>query len=463
MNISTTSIYEPQADRLGMLHRAIGIALLAVLMVFLSVYVSQVEPKTAMFIAVFCVLIGGKRLLSSTMWPILALVGYGAMLNIFFPGPKPDFGTLLAHPLFLLDCVLLCALVLGGQSVGRQYALMLGILIISVIGAVGDVRGNDMTALLPFELPDDAVVNVIILQQGDVVRIRGFFTEAGVLCAVSIGVATMLALGAIVLINSRACLKVAWIGLIGALTIGGTILCIAVTKSGFVMIGGCCVGFILVLLCSRNPRCRFLAVTIFATLIIGGGLFMLVGPPTLTSYLRGEFMAAANPMDMTPDVAGSHTGTVTRYKCWALAFASIRSYPFGVGAYGLGSVIQNGGGPGPSREMRYFFSRDNFGLKNALANLIAQNGIVGLGLLGYWIQVAFIRPVRHYLADGSTGNTLIAGLYGASALSCLVFLFSCELYPSFAFMLVMKFHADAIAQACTREPRRDVESIELIG
>jgi hypothetical protein len=106
---------------------------------------------------------------------------------------------------------------------------------------------------------------------------------------------------------------------------------------------------------------------------------------------------------------------------------------------------------------------DIFGLQNALANITAQGGLPALGLLFYWVCVAFIVPIREFLNEGSETGVIIAGLYGASALACLAFLFSCELYPSLAFLLVLKFHADAVAQACVREPVRGVESIELIG
>ncbi len=462
MNTSSATLHEPQTDRLGLFHRVVGIGLLAVLMIFLSVYVSQVEPKLGLCVAAFCMLLGGKRLLNPCIWPLMAIIGYGAVLAAFFPGPKPDVGVLFEHPLFLLDCVLLAALVLGGQSVGRQYALLLGILLISLIGAVGDWRGHDMTALLPFEMPDDEFNTILQLQQGDVLRIRGFFTEAGVLGAVSIGLATMVVFGAIVLIRVRACVAHAWVGLISALCMGGAILCITVTKSGFVMIVGGSLGFIAVLLTSRNPRCRFLAIAILAVMILGGAGFLIAGPSVLTTYLRGEILAAVNPYDMSRDATAGHYGTITRYKCWLLAFKSLRQYPLGVGPYGLGGVIQSAGNAGVTREMRYFFSRDNFGLKNALANLIAQEGIVGVGFLLFWIWAAFVEPIRHYLADASVRGTLIAGLYGASALSCLAFLFSCELYPSCAFLLVLKCHADAVAQACTRETERGVESVELI-
>jgi len=456
--------YEPQQERLGLLHRGIAIALMAILLVFLSVFVWQIEPKIGIFMAAFCFFFGGRRLLSPVIWPLIAMILYGTALNIFFPGPKPDLGLLITHPIYVLDCVLLAALALGGQSLRRQYALLLGILAISVVGAVGDWTGHDMTALLPFPLPDDDISSGLLLQQtGDVLRIRGFFTEAGVLAAVSIGSATMLALGAAVLIHLRARLQYAWIGLLGALTFGGVIVWITVTKSGFVMIAAGCVGFVGVLVCSRNSSYRMLAVAVLAALFLGGAAFLSFGPPMLTGYLRGEISAAVDPTGMTPDEVAGHSGTITRYKCWELAFLSVRKYPLGVGVYGLGSVIQDGQ-VSLNREMRYFFNRDNFGLKNGLANLIAQDGLVGVGLLAFWIFVSFLVPIRHLLADGSNDKILIAGIYGASALSSLVFLFSCELYPSFAFVLVLKFHADAIAQACLPETdEAPDEAMELIG
>ena len=173
MDTATATSYQPQTERLGLFHRGIGIALLSVLMVYLSVYVAQIDPKIGVITTVACVWIGGTRLLGSSVWPLMAIIGYGAVMDVMVPGPKPDLGIVIEHPLFVLDCVLFSALVLGGQSVRRQYVLMLGILFISLIGAVGDTLGHDMTALLPFEMPDDAVVNTLILQQGDVVRIRG--------------------------------------------------------------------------------------------------------------------------------------------------------------------------------------------------------------------------------------------------------------------------------------------------
>jgi hypothetical protein len=466
MNISATSAnspaYQPQSGRLGLFHGGISMVMFAVLLVFLSVYVSQIDPKIGLLIASACALIGNKRLLSPHIWPLLALIGYGTVLNFIYPGPKPETGVLFEHALFLVNCIFLASLVLGGQSVARQYMFMMGVLIISVIGAVGDWRGHDMTALLPFQLPDDPYLNTLFTEGGGVLRIRGFFSEASVLACVSIGYATIIVIGSLVLLRLRTSVTIAWASLLGALCAGGIIFVITVTKSGIVMIAASCVGFIGVLLCARSPKYRTFAFASLMVLIIGGALFLAVGPPTLTDYLRGELWAAFNPSDAAHDPDGNHSGTLTRYKCWLLAFQALRMHPLGVGAYGLGSVLQNTGEAGLSREMRHFFSHDVFGLKNALANLFAEEGFVGIGLLLYWMWIAFLRPIRHYLAEDSNGSVLIAGIYGASALASFFFLFSCELYPSFTFLIILKFHADAIAQACERRSEQE-QTVELIA
>jgi hypothetical protein len=101
-----------------------------------------------------------------------------------------------------------------------------------------------------------------------------------------------------------------------------------------------------------------------------------------------------------------------------------------------------------------------WGLKSGLANLIAQTGVVGLGLLGYWLWRGFARPIFLHLRPGSWEGTFIAGLYGAAALMAVTFFFSCELYPCLALMLVFKIYADAIALACVPPPQAEGEDAE---
>jgi hypothetical protein len=438
------------------------VALILLLTFYLSVFVTLADPKLSVLIAIFCLCIGGKRFLVPYIWPLLAIVVYKTALAIYIPGPRPEIGIVLAHPLFDIDCVLLSALVLGGQSVRRQHVLLLGILAVCFIGTVGDFLGHDMTAMLPFKMPDDDYFDKVTQFGGDIARIRGFFPESGVLGAVSLGFATILGLGALSLIKLRACVRYAWVALIGAVGMGGLIFCLTVTKSGMTMIASGVLGFIAVLLAARNPRCRAAAVIICLAVTAAGWAFMVVGPSSLTTYISSEAEGVFYPDVLRADMA-THAGTVTRLKCWQLAFASIHRHPLGVGPYGLGPVLAEVGESGFTSEMRLGFSQDIFGLQSALANLIAQTGIIGLGLLSYWLFIGFLLPIRHFLKDGSTSGAMIAAVYGASAVACLGFLFSCDFYPSVAFLIILKFHADAIAQASSREEPAGAQTPELIG
>jgi hypothetical protein len=463
MNPSSESAYMPQEERLGLFHRGISLVILIVLTVCMSIFVMAAQPKITLLLAAFCVLAGGRRLFTPAVWPLLAIVGYDLAVALIFPGPRPSIGLVFQHPLFTIDCMLLSAVALGGQSVRRQHLLMVGVLAISAVGVIGDFTGHDMISLLPLQMPDDGTFDQVALIQGDITRVRGFFPESGVLGAVSLGFATMLGLGAMVLIRAKVRLRFAWTALLAAIGMGGVIFCLTITKTGVFMVVAGLTGFIAVLLSARDNRCRGVALGALACLIIGGAAFLFAGPASLSGYFRGEIVAVVHPDEMGAAMATGHSGMITRYKCWQLAFVTLHHYPFGVGPYGLGTVVQQTNEVTLNHEMQFFFSRDVFGLKNAFANLIAECGIVGLGLLFYWMWTAFVRPIRELLAEGSARSAVIAAVYGASAVSCLVFLFSCELYPSFAFLLVLKFHADAVAQACVIPPRPDMENYELIG
>jgi hypothetical protein len=138
----------------------------------------------------------------------------------------------------------------------------------------------------------------------------------------------------------------------------------------------------------------------------------------------------------------------TRIECWKAAFYAVYYYPMGVGPWGLGRVLEHSIAVTPTTELRMFFDMDIFGLKCMLANIMAETGLIGLGLLGFWLWVNFALPARTYYRLGTRLGLLISGLYWASAFIAVGLLFSCELYPHFAFMILLKFHADTVAKAC---------------
>jgi hypothetical protein len=430
----------PHADRLQLFETLITFGIMLVLIFCLSVYVISLPVKAMLMLMTACLFINREKTFSYGVWPLLAIPLYGAAVSWAFPCWRPDLWTILERPLFTVLCVLMVSVVLSQGGAWRYRILAFGILFVCLIGAIGDTLGYDMTSLLPFTMPDDAYFEQVTMDKFGAARVRGFFPESGVLGAVSLGIATCTALGAWVLISQRrhpGARIVLWVSvLIGAVMLGLTL-----TKSGLFMAGAGLVGFLILLAMSRNKACQMTAAvgSIFAVVVLAA---LLCAPGDLGAYLRTELGNGMTLQDQTGQGGG---GLATRVECWKLALYSVEYYPGGVGGWGLDTVLNRTTEVVPNAEMRFFFDRDMFGLKSALANLISQTGLVGISLLGFWLWTSFLAPALRHLKSGTQTDTLLAGLYGASAGLSVVFLFSCELYPSYALLLFFKLHADAIA------------------
>jgi hypothetical protein len=281
-----------------------------------------------------------------------------------------------------------------------------------------------MMSLLPFTMPDDAYFEQVTMDKFGAARIRGFFPESGVLGAVSLGIATSSALGAWVLMSRRRDAG-AVMTLLVSLVIGVIMLALTLTKSGLFMVGGGMAGFLYFLAVGRNHACRTIALVgaLLMAMVVAG---LICAPGDLGVYFRTEL---GNALTLQEQTGQAGAGLATRVECWKLALYSAAYYPGGVGGWGVDTVLNRTTAIVPTTEMRYFFDQDMFGLKSALANLIAQTGFVGLSLLGFWLWRGFLSPAFRHLRSGTRTDTLLAGLYGASAGLSLVFLFSCELYP----------------------------------
>jgi hypothetical protein len=335
-------------------------------------------------------------------------------------------------------------------------------MIVCLIGAVGDTLGYDMMSLLPFTMPDETYFEQVTMDKFGAARIRGFFPESGVLGAVSLGVATSVALGSWVLIAQRRN-PGAVVALIASSLIGMIMLGLTLTKSGLFMAGAGLAGFLVLLALGRNRVCRLTALFgSVATILVFGAL--LAAPGDLGAYFRQELGNALTLQDQTGQSGG---GLGTRVECWKLALYSVAYYPCGVGGWGVDNVLNRTTAIVPTPEMNFFFDRDMFGLKSGLANLVAQTGLVGLSLLVFWLWWSFLTPAFRHLQSGARADTLLAGLYGASAGLSVVFLFTCELYPSYALLLFFKLHADAIAHRgqvlCSEMVEEPSEDIPLAG
>jgi hypothetical protein len=431
----------PHTERLQLFETLITFGIMLVLLFCLSVYVISLPVKAMLLLAVVCLFINRNRTFSRSVWPLLAIPLYGAAVSWTFPCWHPDLWTILERPLFTVLCVLMVSVVFSQSGDWRYRVLAFGILSVCLIGTIGDSLGYDMTSLLPFTMPDDAYFEQVTMDKFGAARIRGFFPESGVLGAVSLGVATCVALGAWVTISNRR-RPAAVATMIAASLIGVAMLGLTLTKSGLFMIAAGLTGFLTLLAIGRNHACRTIAVvgSISMAVVLAGLLFV---PGDLGAYFRTEASTVLNLQAQTGQSGGS--GMATRIECWKLALYSVEYYPLGVGGWGVDNVMNRTTAVVPTPEMRFFFDRDMFGLKSALANMVAQTGLVGISLLGLWLWWSFLAPAFRLLKSGTRTATLLAGLYGASAGLSVVFLFSCELYPSYALLLFFKLHADAIA------------------
>jgi hypothetical protein len=442
----------PHAERLQLFETLVTFGILLVLLFCLSVYVISLPVKAMLLLAVACVFINREKTFSRSVWPLLAIPLYGAAVSWTFPCWHPDLWTILERPLFTVLCVLMVSVVFSQAGDWRYRVLAFGILFISLVGAIGDSLGYDMTSLLPFTMPDDAYFEQVTMDKFGASRVRGFFPESGVLGAVSLGVATCIALGAWVTISHRR-RPAAVATMLAASLIGVIMLALTLTKSGLFMIAAGLAGFLTLLAIGRNHACRTIAVigSISLAVILAGLLFI---PGNLGAYFRTEASTALNLQAQTGQSGGS--GMATRIECWKLALYSVEYYPLGVGGWGVDNVMNRTTAVVPTPEMRFFFDRDMFGLKSALANMVAQTGLVGISLLGLWLWWGFLSPAFRLRKSGTRTATLLAGLYAASAGLSVVFLFTCELYPSYALLLFLKLHADAIAKR-VQVPWREIE------
>jgi len=431
----------PHGERLHIFEALSTFGLMLVLIFCLSVYVISLPVKATLMLTVACLFLNREKTFSFGVLALIAIPLYSAFVSWVFPASRPDIWTIMERPLFSILCVLLVSVVVFHTAAWRYHVVAFGILFVCLIGAIGDYLGHDMTSLLPFTMPDDPYFDQVTNYSSGASRIRGFFPESGVLGAVSLGVATCIALGAWVL-TSRRRNPGAWATLLASLSLGGIMLVLTLTKSGLFMIIAGLGGFLIMLALGRNRACRRTSLlgAIAALLVLAG---LLCAPGDLGSYFRAEAGTALNLQSQTGQTGGS--GLATRIECWKLAAYSVRYYPLGVGGWGVDRVLNRTNAVVPTPEMRLFFDQDMYGLKSALANLVAQTGLVGMSLLGFWLWRSFLAPASYYLKSGTYSDTFLAGLYGASAALSVAFLFTCELYPSYALLLFFKLHADAIA------------------
>jgi hypothetical protein len=419
----------------------------AVLLGMLALYIPGLPPK---LLIVACLGIGlfiRRDLFDRGVWPLVAICLYSVAMSAAFSGYVPGMLDIFQNPGFQLLGVLLLWGCLRGCGVTGLLALLYACLAISFVGAVGDLLGHDMTQLLPISAPDDEFFDAITSTSSGEARVRGFFPEASILGAISVSFSFVAMASSLILARMKssgwACLAVAISGLSMLAFLGVTL-----AKTGIVMFVLGMLGFAVVNLWfgSWGARTRMLAMLAVVTAF---SLAVVMSDTSLGGYLREE--AEGVPIPKIGTSSGKvGAGAQTRVTSWKLAWVNLKAHPFGVGHWGLSATVSAATGITPDAEMLFWFQRDNFSLKCALANVIAETGLVGMGLLAFWMFANFVAPAFAWRKRFGSEHLGVAGLYAACMFISLGLFVTCELYPYLAFALLLKMVADAVA-ASVRE------------
>jgi len=131
---------------------------------------------------------------------------------------------------------------------------------------------------------------------------------------------------------------------------------------------------------------------------------------------------------------------------WRIALVAVSQHPLGVGLFGGGEVYGDNSHISLTGELKYLFSLDIYGLKNTLANVLAQTGVPGSLLLLGSLWQCFVRPLRLAARRGEPLGSGPAGVYLAGLFMAFLFLATCENYYWMAFFVVLKCYADAVAR-----------------
>lgn len=114
-----------------------------------------------------------------------------------------------------------------------------------------------------------------------------------------------------------------------------------------------------------------------------------------------------------------------------------------MGLFGIGQVYEDNNHISLTGELTYLFGLEIYGLKNSVANVMAQTGIPGMVLLFAALWQSFIRPLRMASRRGEPPGAGVAGVYVAGFVMSWLFLLTCETYYWMAFPMVLKCYADA--------------------
>lgn len=417
-------------------------AALVILGLLLAMPVITLHGSLHLVLLIACAVVLGRELLEPGIWQLCALGGYALLIGAFYVDGFGEWLEINSQQMRQVSMLLLAFVALRGASLSEIHALFAFILVTAVVGALGEMAGLNMHALLPSKVMEQEYYKDAMFLAGGVQRFRGFFTESSILLAVTTSFGFVAAIGALA-VKGRG-------RFVAAAAIGGTIAvailwAVTLAKTGLVIALAGCVGVAAaVLLNLRRKHLPLLIIGgVITVLLVATTAFLL--PASVKDYLAEDAAALPLALEGNRAVEASSSGLLTRIECWRLALETVRRFPLGVGFFGIEHSYFTSRNVTLTGELVTMFRLGIFGLKNTIANVLAQTGVPGATLLVAALWQAFIRPLRAARRAGVRLPAGPAAVYLASFCISVVFLASCETYYWMALLAVLKCYADAVA------------------
>ena len=392
-----------------------------------------------------CVVLLGRKILEPGIWQLCALGAYALIVGAFYVDGLDEWKEINSQQMRQIAVMLLAFCAMRRVPVSEMHAFFAFVLLVAVAGVIGEMRGLNMHDVLPAKIAQqESYIDVGFLNDGEQ-RYRGFFTESSVLLATTTGYAFIAILGALALwrhARSRVFLAVSAAGCTLCILF---LLAVTLAKTGLVLALGGSAGYVLAVL-RYAPRRRFLGLlggAAVAAVLLAAAVAAL--PAAKQEYFLNDLRSLRPALEGNSKLeATSSGGLLTRVECWRIALVTVRQHPLGVGLFGVGEVYGENSHISLTGELKYLFSLDIYGLKNALANVLAQTGLPGVALLLGSLWQCFVRPLRLAARRGELLGSGPAGVYLAAFFMTLLFLATCESYYWMAFLIVFKCYADAV-------------------
>ena len=392
-----------------------------------------------------CVYLLGQKLFQPGVWPLAALSIYTLLVGAVYCTSFDDWKEINSAQMRQLSVMLLAFFAMRRATLHELHVFFAVVLLIAAIGVVGEMRGIDMHGFLPAKAAQqEYYTDAGFLNDGSQ-RFRGFFTESSILLASTTGFAFITALGALASWRHSPgrLFLAATAGVAGVLML--FLLGVTLAKTGLVLAAGGGFGCVIAVVRYAPPRKTvcLLACAAAAALMVAGAFLLL--PSSKQEYFINDVPALPAALEGNSKLESTSSGgLLTRVECWRIAVEAVRRHPLGVGLYGVPVVVADSNHISLTAELRYLFGLGIYGLKNTLANVLAQTGLPGLALLLLALWQLFIQPLRLAVPRGEPLGPGPSSVYLAGFFMSLLFLATCETYYWMAFPVVLKCYGDSV-------------------